>query len=1021
MDAQVESAIELAFNPQTDQNLKSQAYDFLNQVREDPNGWQACLSIYVRTPPASEVVRLVSLEIVNNAVQTQRLDTQSLSYIRGVLMDYVRQRYASASQEPDSPSIQNKLVQTITYLFTSLYGSEWMSFFDDFGELAGDASSIGTKNPAGTLLYLKVVSSVHDEIADLMIPKTHDEQKKSNELKDLVRARDVNKIAVTWQEILSRWRQIDLGIIEICLKAIAKWVSWIDIWLVINQTIQSALLELAGQQGSFSSESKEAKARDAAIDTFTETVGKKMAANDKIELIRYLNLGTIVGQLVSSPALSDLRTTPSYDTDLAETVAKLASNVVFDVVKVLDTDSVEAETRSKADEQLQTFVPYLLRFFADEYDEICSAVIPSLTDLLAMFRKHVKAKGCLPNHYSAMLQPILDTIIAKMKYDETATWGEEDDQTDEAEFQELRKRLHVLQQMVAAVDETLYINTLSRVVADTLNRLDGSDKPNWRDLDLALHEMYLFGEMAVKNQGLYAKSTPSSTASQHLLDMMTKMVDSGLASYPHPAIQLQYMEICVRYVQYFEHNPAGIPRVLENFVSFVHSSHKKVRLRSWYLFQRFCRHLRAQLGNVAQTVVQAISDLLAIKAEVPEDKDEEEASSEADDQSADAVFTSQLYLFESIGCVASTQQVPLETKVNVARAVISPLHSDLNQHLSAAKNGDSRANLQIHHIIMALGTLAGGFSEWTPGQKSGGPPESEVADEFLRATEAVLIALEALKESIDIRLAARHSFSRFMGVIGSRILPQLPHWIDGLLSSASSNDEMAMFLRTLAQVVYGFKAEMYDILDQLLTPLLQKVFAGLSTPTAGTDDEIQLKELKLQYLNLLLVIMNNELGSVLVSPTNQGTFDPFISTIKHFSQDPSDPGNARLALGVLNRMSAIWGGPDISVGSMDSAAPALPGFDGFMLSQLAPLPWSLISAPGFNAGDAQIRSVLQEAAGMQWTILRKTGSPYREQLASELRGLGANEDGIQSYLASIAGDVVGFRKFFATFIQQAKR
>ena len=90
---------------------------------------------------------------------------------------------------------------------------------------------------------------------------------------------------------------------------------------MINQNIQTALLQLAGQQGSHGSESKEAKARDAAIDTFTETVGKKMSAGDKIELIRYLNLGTIVEQLIASPALSELRTTPQYDTDLAETVA----------------------------------------------------------------------------------------------------------------------------------------------------------------------------------------------------------------------------------------------------------------------------------------------------------------------------------------------------------------------------------------------------------------------------------------------------------------------------------------------------------------------------------------------------------------------------------------------------------------------------------------------------------------------------------------------------------------------------
>ena len=1022
MESQVESAITLAWEPSTDQNLKSQAFDFLNQVRADDNGWQVCLGLFTRHPPPSEVVRVVSLDIVNNVVQTLRLGTYDLQMVRERLMGYVRAHYA-AGGEGDSGMIQNKLTQTLTYLFTGLYAEQWPSFFDDFRALASDGGKeVGIANPGATVLYLKIVGSVHDEIADVMIPRTPEEQKRSNELKDLIRARDVHKIAVTWQEILSRWRQMDLRIVELCLKTISKWVSWIEIGIVIDRNIQNALLELAGQQGQFSTESMEARARDAAIDTFTETVGKKMGARDKVELIRYLNLSDIVGQLVASPALSELRTTPHYDTDLAETVAKLVNNVMFDVVKVLDNDGTDDHARSRANELLQTFVSYLLRFFADEYDEVCSAVIPSLTDLLTMLRRQVRTRRGISNEHSEMLRPILDAVIAKMKYDETTSWGDEDEGTDEAEFQDLRKRLYVLQQTVAAVDERLYIDMLSDIVGTTFSRLDaGSEKPNWRDLDLAMHEMYLFGELAVKNGGLYQKSAPSSEASQRLLDMMAKMVDSGLANHPHPAIQLQYMEICVRYVQFFEHNPASIPKVLESFVNFVYSTHPKVRLRSWYLFQRFIRHLRAQLGNVASTVVRAVGDLLIIKAEMPDDNDDDDGSSEDNGQAADATFASQLYLFEAVGCVASTHAVPVGTQVTIAKSVIDPLSSDLHQHLPGAKNGDARSSLQIHHIIMALGTLANGYSDWTPGSTSGGPPPNEVSMEFVPASEAVLIALENLNHNAEIRTAARHAFSRLLGVLDANILPQLPRWIDGLLSSASSNDEMALFLRTLAQVVYGFKTSIHSILDTLLSPLFQRAFTGLSQPASGTDDEIQLRELRQQYLNFVLVILNNDLASVLVSAANQGIFESFIGTITHYALDPSDPQSARLAFSAMSRMSSVWGGPDIALDSTAAPAPAVPHFDAFILSGFAPLPWSLLSAPGFNAGDAQVRAVVQEAAALQWTIVRKVGVQYRRQLEGELRDLGVSDEGVGRYFESLAGDAVGFRKFFAGFVQQAKR
>src|SRR5687767_13195895 len=96
--------------------------------------------------------------------------------------------------------------------------------------------------------------------------------------------------------------------------------------------------------------------------------------------------------------------------------------------------------------------------------------------------------GQLPQEYSAMLAPILDAIIRKMRYDETSSWGNEDEQTDEAEFQDLRRKLQNLQRTIAAIDQSLYMNMISNLVATTFQSLQqqGSDM-DWRDLDLALH------------------------------------------------------------------------------------------------------------------------------------------------------------------------------------------------------------------------------------------------------------------------------------------------------------------------------------------------------------------------------------------------------------------------------------------------------------------------------------------------------------------------------------------------------
>lgn len=298
-----------------------------------------------------------------------------------------------------------------------------------------------------------------------------------------------------------------------------------------------------------------------------------------------------------------------------------------------------------------------------------------------------------------------------------------------------------------------------------------------------------------------------------------------------------------------------------------HHQMMKVRTRCWYLFFRLVKHLRGHIGNVAQNVIEALGDLLAIQAELPTDgPDGDDMSSEDHEGSADAIFNSQLYLFEAIGTICATASVPVDKQVLYAQSIMNPIFVDMERHLGAAKLNDERALLQIHHDIMALGTLAKGFSDWVPGSTSPStPPAPEVSEAFGQVAEATLVALESLSSSFNIRTAARFTFSRLIGVRGAQNLPQLPRWIDGLLTQTSSKDEMALFLRTLDQVIFGFKTEIYGILDTLLTPFLQRVFAGISEPTTGTDDEIQLAELKREYLNFLLMLLNNDLGTVIIS------------------------------------------------------------------------------------------------------------------------------------------------------------
>ena len=503
----------------------------MTQLRSEPQSWTVCLPIAIRQPPASDVVRHFALDIVNGAVQAGKISQQELLSVKDRILRYVRDNFGPGIESAqDSSHIQNKFCEAVTRLFVTLYPAEWTTFFGDLLDLTPVKSPEAPPQTmaAGTLFYLRVVISIHDEIADVMLSRSPEEQQRDNALKDLVRERDIQKITSSWQTFLSRFEGSDGAIIEQCLSAIGRWASWIDLSLIVNDSLLGLLYRLVSNGLTTYEDSEKCKLRDISLNTIMEIIGKKMKPSDKLDLIEVLKVDDLVSQLAASPSLQDMRFTSSYDTDFAEVVAKLVNNTMADVVTILEQTLEVDPVRQRANEHLKVLSPYMLRFFSDEYDEICSSVIPCLTDLLTFLRK--KAKGDLDFH--SLLPPILEAIMGKMKYDETSEWGSEEDQTDEAEFQDLRKRLQVLQQAVAAVDESLYIETVSNLVARCFDTFESSGgQMDWRDLDLALHELFLFGQLAVKYGNIYSKSKPINPAAERLNAMMFKLVESGKLNF----------------------------------------------------------------------------------------------------------------------------------------------------------------------------------------------------------------------------------------------------------------------------------------------------------------------------------------------------------------------------------------------------------------------------------------------------------------------------------------------------------
>jgi exportin-T len=219
---------------------------------------------------------------------------------------------------------------------------------------------------------------------------------------------------------------------------------------------------------------------------------------------------------------------------------------------------------------------------------------------------------------------------------------------------------------------------VANIVGSTLNTLQrsGPSAVPWQQTELALHLVYTFGEMAKskldqarlelmtdntraaffelppellvpnargRKDSFSGKSADDSMSSGRntpvegtnggpasnkaevnyqqfplttLGQLLTLCMESGVSSYPHPSVTLQYFEICVRYVEFWKARTGSIQPAFEAMLDQrgIHHQDEHVRRRCFYLFWKFVKECRPELDPeivppILQSMMVSISQL----------------------------------------------------------------------------------------------------------------------------------------------------------------------------------------------------------------------------------------------------------------------------------------------------------------------------------------------------------------------------------------------------------------------------
>ncbi|ORX52334.1 Xpo1-domain-containing protein [Hesseltinella vesiculosa] len=985
---QIEQAVVYALDPSVDPNLKAQANTYCEQVKQSPDGWQICLQLFMKEPKAVAQARFFALQVLENTLQNRydTLDASAVEYIERTMMEYLRREFVE-NTETDSEEnyIRNKAAQSLTLLFAHVYPSGWPTFFKDLMALA--RTSTGSSHAKAADFFLRLCISIDEEIGRMDIPRHRDELTRNTSIKDAMRMGDIQLLAAYWFELLQEFRGQSPSIAQLALKNIGCYVAWMDISLVVNDQVMNALYELLS----------DANLRIPSCECLAEVVSKGMLPLDKLNMIQMLNITDTLGRLDLS------------DPEFVESVARLTNALGIELCKIYNDSSLPDDAKNSTWLLIEQLSPFLLKFLANEYDDTTTAVFAFVNDLMVIFKKQKKTMRPFSPSQLELLGSLLGVFIAKMKYDEDTEWGSEEDEPDEeALFAELRKNLRIFMEHIAAIDTNLYIQYIHTSVMDIINKFKAGSELDWRDVELCLYVFYTYGEALPKAALQYSVDKDPNHLSP-LGEMVREMVTSNISTFAHPSVPLQYFENLVRYYQFFELRPDFLPQALEAFVDTrgIHHSLKPIRSRCWYLFYRFVKTLKPILGPFVQTVLSSMGDLLTVEAELPV------MASSADGMPLPvaSTFDSQLYLFEAVGMLISSEHLDVAKQTEYLQIALQPMVDGIQTTMAQGyTNDDELFMIKLHHNIMAIGSVAKGFPTLGKGASCNQP----WASVFIQATEIILNVLQTYNQFELIRDAARFSFARLITCLGADILAYLPPLINGLLTECQIT-ELVDFLPFIGLIAHKYKPMIQNVMDELLLPLVKRVFDFLNATASGTDEAILLMDLRRAYLTFLMSIFHADLEQVLASDRNIGHLVTILQTVLHFSKDNSDPSTQKMSFGVFLKFVSCFAG-SVQQGTR------VPGFDQFVYNELLPITFSIPMSNSFNVADGQSMLVFGEITGIQKTLYDKQGNEYLEYMMNVFfPSIQCPRETAERYCQAIQQcDLKQFKKYYQSFITEAK-
>ncbi|KAM9919030.1 hypothetical protein OXX59_008231 [Metschnikowia pulcherrima] len=989
MDQQIQQAVEIALSGTSDVGLKNQAFQFINEIKSTEEGFKSCVDILLDSSSKGTTLnsglKFFIFQVIDE--NTEKLSQEQLYTLNTNLFKHLNDIIALDAN--DEIYLRNKLSDILGHLFCYVYPSLNVDFLKTFLLL------IQSQKLVSIDYFMRTLISIHFEIGDKLISRVNDSQERNNFLKDLIRDRDMTSLVASWKTVLTEVK--DIVILDNALKVVGYYIDWMDISLFIQNGFLNIVYEFL----------KNPELRNQACLTILEIISKKMKPANKLELIKLLDLTSVIGSLKDD------------DLDFIENLAKLSNQIGIESCIVVENDP---SLLPEVNVQLSKLWPITFEFLTHEYDDVSQQVFPFIQQFLLISKK-------LPAVASnELLSALLKNIIEKMKHDSDSDGFDDDDQ-----FIEIRQKLKTFQDTIAGLNPSLYLDIVPLIIESSIFG-GSSEGQSWNIVELGLYELSNFAD-SLKNNLINLPKTEISSSKPYraVQDLLIKIINN-FHLLTHPKNQLAFFELIIRHfsTKNFSNttqtsmNELSM-KILELFSEYgLFNDIESVRLRCWYLFFRYVSATKPGLNSYfLENLIVKLQPLLVIKAVLP-------TRDEDDDLVEHGDFNSQLYLFEALGMLVTLTDSP-DTCATSVDVLLQPLFTNLEACISRDdKDVNALIPLQTHHSLFAIATIVKGLDTQAPGKSDSLKNNAQLAVKIGNAAQVVLISLENFNKYESVRDAARFAFARLVPIMGTSSSTHLSKLVSLILASPNLKiQELGDFAGFVGQLVHQFKnnESVFQLLNDLVTPMFQKIYETLTIEDANYPNLVREKYgLKRSFLSFISILVLNNQFSLLLTETNKTILPRILSSLVEFSCDLGDSITTKAAItqfgNVINLLGCNGGKLNDSVDKFASTVAPIEGIDEYLMESTVKLCFELpFREKEFDLKDAQIRNIASELSVLLTCYQKRSSQQeFVQFLARYLTNMGLDEGIAKDFCTKLIElSSKDFKKYYVTFLGELKK